>query len=803
MMKKLFFLFLLLACVSPALLAQKLQIVHASANADVATVDVWVNGEKTRSDFFYPSATEFLDFEGVSTFLVEIKPSGSSAATEPIAAETFSGVDPSAVLHLVVAGELGSTEKPLRIHSVPGTPQAGSDRINATAFHAATDAPTVNVFLKDVSQLFGPLSYGDDSDVAELPASPDYKLVLTLDDAEKTKIATWNFPAINYRGKGVLVLASGYANPAAAGSQSPFTLSVVLPDGVVEPLEFPVAGMQAIHNAADPALASVSVNIRPTALPDLNLLPFTLPVPFRSATPLLPVLPAEMPLSVDVYNADATALLTTFDLGEFVENESYIAIINGVAETAGFAANPSGRNIEAKIYQRTPYRDRADNANMVELLAFHGTTDAPAIDLVTSEDVTFVSGLTYGDFSPNYISSDAVRHVIEVKAAGTDDVVDAFVADLSSLRGSAGVVFASGFLSPSNNQNGPAFGLFLALTNGNVYELPRAEESGAFLQIINNSADPAASSVSWQLLNGLGEVVESDDALGFRQATPFITVPPNQLMTLVVTVGETPITVFEDRMFELSEAVLVDLNGIFLNPGNYASNPDGEDIVFTHTTRSGEGILRSSGDPQRVALRFYNGVTDAPTLFFRNLISGSIMVEALKYGESEGYSILAPLQYTFIVGETGSSGGKGYVANLRDFGGQVVTIMASGFMDPEANNGGAAFGLYAVLEDGTVIPLPLDPSARARSQSGLPQFTAFPNPTRGELELNWSQSQSAAAEFELLDLTGKSAFRQSLGVVEAGEASRRVDLSSLPQGAYLYRVVSNGYSAAGKVILVD
>ncbi len=72
-----------------------------------------------------------------------------------------------------------------------------------------------------------------------------------------------------------------------------------------------------------------------------------------------------------------------------------------------------------------------------------------------------------------YVTVPPASYILDV-TPGADNatIVASFTADLSGLGGGAAVVFASGFLSPGNDQNGPAFGLFAALPNGTVVAFP-------------------------------------------------------------------------------------------------------------------------------------------------------------------------------------------------------------------------------------------------------------------------------------------------------------------------------------------
>ena len=118
---------------------------------------------------------------------------------------------------------------------------------------------------------------------------------------------------------------------------------------------------------------------------------------------------------------------------------------------------------------------------------------------------TIVNDASYGDFA-GYLELPTVDFTLQVRTADNAAIVATYAAPLQTLglAGAALTVYASGFLNPANNSNGPAFGLWVALpTGGALIPLPLVANPTARVQVIHNSADLAASTVDVWLDNTL------------------------------------------------------------------------------------------------------------------------------------------------------------------------------------------------------------------------------------------------------------------------------------------------------------
>lgn len=305
-----------------------------------------------------------------------------------------------------------------------------------------------------------------------LAVPPASYIIDVADSTGSVVVASFAADLSGLGGGAAAAIASGFLDPSANQNGPAFALIVVLADGTV--IELPVldtARLQVIHNAADPAAAAVDVYVNGGLLLD--------DFAFRTASPFIDA-PANTTLDVGIAppNSNTTGNGVADTLKNFSVNllggGSYVAVANGVLDPNSFAANPDGRSIAFTLFARDNAQEAAMTSGNVEFAVLHGSTDAPTVDVVARNVATLVDNAAYGDFT-GYISVPENDYILDVTDASGSTIVASYSAPLATLglADSALVVFASGFLDPTANQNGPAFGLYAVLPGGGAaVELP-------------------------------------------------------------------------------------------------------------------------------------------------------------------------------------------------------------------------------------------------------------------------------------------------------------------------------------------
>ncbi len=622
----------------------------------------------------------------------------------------------------------------------------------------------------------------------------------------ETIVATFQADLSGLAGGAAVVFASGFLNPEVNMDGEAFGLFAALPTGdVVELPALTTARLQVIHNAADPGAEMVDIYLNEKLLLD--------DFKFRAATEYIDA-PANEEFMIGVAppsSNSADEALATIPV-KLMAGENYVAVANGVLDPTKFAENPDGRETAFQLLVKKGVREMAipemvEGEKNVQFVVLHGATDAPAVDVIARDVATLVEGAAYTDFT-DYISVPADKYVLDITPAGMNEtIVATFKADLSGLAGGAAVVFASGFLSPENNMDGEAFGLFVALPNGDVLEL--MSPTTARLQVIHNAADPGAKMVDIYL----NETLLLDD-FEFRMATEYIDAPADEKFMIGVApstsssvkdvIAEIPVTL------ESGETYVAVANGV-LDPTKFAENPDGKDTAFQLLVKKGAREMGMTGE--NVDFVVLHGATDAPGV---DVIARDVatLVEGAAYTMFTDYISVPAGNYTLDITPAGDENTimASFDAPLESLGGGAAVVFASGFLTPENNMNGMAFGLYAALPNGDVLELPA--SAVTSVSDNAPVFVSeyalqqnYPNPFNPTTTISFAIPERSNVKVIVYDMLGKEVATLlneerasgAYNVVWNGLDDSGFQVSS---GVYFYALETQNFSQIRRMMLI-
>ncbi len=756
----------------------RVQVIHNSADAAAASVDVYLGANKILDNFAFRNASPFIDAPAGVPIKVSIAPASSNSVADSIAVFNYnlmSGATYVLVAEGIISGSGYSPATPFDIYVYGMGREAASNSNNTDVLvhHGATDAPAVDVVETGVGAgtIISNASYGDFAPYLEL-STADYVLQVRATGASSA-VAGFDAPlsTLGLQGAALTVVASGFLNPAVNSNGPAFGLfAAPATGGAMVELPSSISRVQAIHNSADMAASVVDVYLNG----DLLIDDFT----FRNASPFIDA-PAEVDIQLAIAPGSSTSVADSIAVFNYnlSSGETYVLVAEGIVSATGYSpATPFGINVYGMG------REIASNPANTDVLVHHGATDAPAVDVVETGAGagTIVSNASYGDFAP-YLELGTADYVLQVRATGASSAVAGFDAPLASLglQGAALTVVASGFLDPSVNSNGPAFGLFAApATGGAMVELPMSK---ARLQAIHNSADAAAATVDVYLDGGL--LIDDFD---FRSASPFIDAPAEVDIQLAIAPANS--TSVADSIASFNYNLASGDTYILIAEGIVSATGYSPAIPFDIKVY-GMGREEASASGNTDVL-IHHGATDAPAVDIVEVgIGAGTLVSNASYGDFAPYLELATDDYRVEVRAAGSTTAvAAYDAPLSTLGLQdsAITVIASGFLDPSVNSNGAAFGLYVALpEGGTLVPLPIVTGlVSLQAISGL-DMNVLQNPVVGEnLNLSVSSSENRNVKLTVLDISGKIV--QSINSeLQNGQNIISVNNLSLQSGVYI------------------
>jgi hypothetical protein len=447
------------------------QVIHNCADMIADTVDVWLNDAPLIDNFVFRTASEFIDAPAGVDFDITIQPANSTDTVNGLARFTYNLL--STTKYIIVANGTVSPSgynpvQPFNLDVFTAAQETSGNPLNTNilVYHGATDAPTVDI-VAGSSTLVDDISYAEfNTSYLQLPTA-DYTLSVT-DASGANTVASYSAPlaTLNLQGSSLVALASGFLNPVNNSNGASFGIWVALPSGG-NLIELPgvntnPARVQVIHNCADAAAATVDIWLNDSLLiNNFN---------FRTASPFID---APSGVAFDITVQPSTSVDTTNGLARFTytlaAGETYVLVANGTVSQTGY--NPV-QPFNIDVF--TGGQEASGNPSNTNILVYHGATDAPTVDIVAGAS-TLVNDISYAEFDADYLQLPTNDYQISVTDATGAVTVATYNAPLATLNlgGASLVALASGFLTPSNNSNGPDFGIWVALpAGGNLIQLP-------------------------------------------------------------------------------------------------------------------------------------------------------------------------------------------------------------------------------------------------------------------------------------------------------------------------------------------
>jgi hypothetical protein len=772
----------------------RVQFIHNSADAAAGLVDIWLDETLLIDNFAFQTSSPFMDIVAGDEFTLAVKGPDSQDPGNPLWSGNYTLAADEAYIFVADGIVSASGYDPMPPFDMEVYPTARENansggQTDLLIHHGSTDAPAVDIF--EVGIGLGLIA--DNLDYTEFAGYFGFATVNYIfqvrDETGLVKIAAYEVPlaTLGLQGDAVSIIASGFLEPENNGDGPEFGLFLVKATGgsfLKLPVYAPTARLQVIHNSADIAASVADIWLNQ----DLILDDFA----YLTASPFIDV-PADEQITISIKGPDSEDPYNPlyFHNYNLTEGETYIFVADGIISGSGY--NPP-EPFDIAVYPTG--REEANISGRTDILVHHGSTDAPVVDVyeIGLGAGLLVDNLAYAEFS-SYLELPTIDYILEVRDETGATILGKFRAPLETLglQDEAITVVATGFVDPAGNSDGEPFGLWAALAAGGPLVELQLYVPSARVQIIHNSADAVASVVDVWLNDDL-----LLDNFAFRTATPFLYIPSEADITIAVKGPDSqdPTNPLWSESFNLTtdERYIMIANGI-ISPSGYTPVQPFDMIIYT-------GAVEDAPVGTSTNVLVFHGVTDAPTVDVA-VSDGAIIADNLSYGSFDGYNELPTVNYSLdLTSEDGSSVVGNFLAPLADLGlgGQALTVLASGFLNPGDNSNGPALGLLTVQLDGTAILL-TNTIGINESVIDASTFNIFPNPAKDNINIYFELKSKERVSIEMMDISGRMVKSADLGKKDAGNYQERINVEELTSGMYLLNIRTENGSVSKKIFL--
>lgn len=555
-----------------------------------------------------------------------------------------------------------------------------------------------------------------------------------------------------------------------------------------------VANVQLIHNAPDDTLQKIDVYVNK---PSIGFRKVVNDLDFRDATSLLSVPLDPNGLRIGIAPKSSNSINDTLASFEFPlqPDENYVAVAEGILPLNRSDYN-SYKPFDVSIFNT---RQKSPVNTTTTILTHHGSPGADLIEIQETKQQnvsSLVKDLAFGEFSEEEVLPTQ-NYELVIKSSDSNKVLGRFSAPLDSLgyEDSAITIFTSGFSNfdkkTGENSTGPGFGLYTALLSGEVEKLSTIQDGK--VQLINNIADTGIKNID-VFVNGSRKAAN----LSFREATPFIPLPPNQEVDLALAkTGKT----ISDTLKVFSLNVKANTNYIAVANGIVSKNGYRPNKPLQLPIFKGAKLKASQGGNTDVL--FHNGATDLPTIDVVETIfnEGRELVSELAYPEfANDYIEINADDYRLEVQQTidGSTiktfNGNFYNRGLLD---SAILAFTSGFRKPGNNSNGPALTLSLAYPHGKVVNLE-NISGVTKIDNQL-NFRVYPNPVDDKLSMSLGQNDIGQRKVDIMTVDGQVV--KTFSIKHSNNTSLKLD--GLKAGVYFIRVFIKGQSIGAQPIIKE